>query len=216
MRVLLVNPPFYRLLGSHYNANSLGIAYIASTLNNNGHDAWLYNADFVNETTYKKLKGLFEGFVDYTTYFKNEDHEIWHEVTNKILDFKPDWIGYTSYTANITTIDIISRKVKKQLPKVKQVVGGVHATLDHDLLNKLSAIDYTVRREGEMAMLSLVNGVNPKLISGVISRDGSKLINLGDADVYKDIDSLPFPERDKFWAVDKEDVKSIDELHLFN
>ena len=26
-RVLLVNPPFYRLLGSHYNANSLGIVY---------------------------------------------------------------------------------------------------------------------------------------------------------------------------------------------
>ena len=29
-KVLLVNPPFYRLLGSHYNANSLGIAYIAT------------------------------------------------------------------------------------------------------------------------------------------------------------------------------------------
>ena len=39
-RILLVNPPFYRLLGSHYNANSLGIAYIASYLNKNGHDAW--------------------------------------------------------------------------------------------------------------------------------------------------------------------------------
>ena len=52
-----------------------------------------------------------------------------------------------------------------------------------------------MRREGEIAMLSLVNGGrNLKLISGVISRDGSKLINLGDADVYKDIDSLPFPE----------------------
>ena len=91
----------------------------------------MYNADFVNETSYKKIKGLFDGFVDYTTYFKNEDHEIWHEVVNKILEFKPDWIGYTSYTANITTIDIISRKVKNLAPKVKQVVGRVHATLDH-------------------------------------------------------------------------------------
>ena len=48
-RVLLVNPPFYRLLGSHYNANSLGIAYIASYLNKRGHDAWLYNADYKSE-----------------------------------------------------------------------------------------------------------------------------------------------------------------------
>ena len=44
---------------------------------------------------------------------------------------------------------------------VKQVIGGVHATLDHELLYKLQAIDYTVRREGEMAMLSIVNGVDP-------------------------------------------------------
>ena len=214
MRVLLVNPPFYRFLGSHYNANSLGIAYIASTLNKNGHDAWLYNADFVNETTYKKLKGIFEGFIDYKTYFQNEDHEIWHEVVNNILEFKPDWVGYTSYTANITTIDIISRKVRKIAPKIKQVVGGVHATLDHDLLHKLHAIDYTVRREGEMAMLSLVNGENPKKISGVISRDGLKLINEGDAEVFKDIDSLPHPERDKFWAIPKEDVKSVDVSYI--
>ena len=48
-KVLLVNPPFYRLLGSHYNANSLGIAYVASYLNENGHDAWLYNADYISE-----------------------------------------------------------------------------------------------------------------------------------------------------------------------
>ena len=47
-KVLLVNPPFYRLLGSHYNANSLGIAGIAAYLNQHGHDAWLYNADFLD------------------------------------------------------------------------------------------------------------------------------------------------------------------------
>ena len=55
--VLLVTPPLYRLLGSHYNANSLGIAYIASFLNEHGHDAWLYNADYQNENSYIKLYG---------------------------------------------------------------------------------------------------------------------------------------------------------------
>ena len=60
-RVLLVNPPFYRLLGSHYNANSLGIAYIASYLSKRGHEAWLYNADYVSDYSYIKLK-LFTKF----------------------------------------------------------------------------------------------------------------------------------------------------------
>ena len=62
--ILLVNPPLYRFLGSHYNANSLGITYLVSTLNKNGHDAWLYNADFLDKDYYEKLKGLFEGLVD--------------------------------------------------------------------------------------------------------------------------------------------------------
>ena len=69
-KVLLVNPPFYRLLGSHYNANSLGIAYIASYLNKHGHDAWLYNADYVSDKNYGNLKKLFQNFTNYKNYFK--------------------------------------------------------------------------------------------------------------------------------------------------
>ena len=64
-RVLLVNPPFYRLLQSHYNANSLGIAYIASYLNKHGHEAWLYNADYLSDKKYSNLKKLFQNFNNY-------------------------------------------------------------------------------------------------------------------------------------------------------
>ena len=111
-KVLLVNPPFYRLLGSHYNANSLGIAYIASYLNNRGHDAWLYNADYISEKRYIQLKKLFQNFNDYKNYFKDPNDPLWEEVTEKIIEFDPEWIGYTSYTANISAIKIISDKVK--------------------------------------------------------------------------------------------------------
>ncbi len=50
--VLLDNPLFYRLLNfnSIVNSivNSIGIAYITSYLNSNGHNVWLYNTDFLN------------------------------------------------------------------------------------------------------------------------------------------------------------------------
>ena len=85
-RVLLVNPPFYRLLGSHYNANSLGIAYIASYLNKRGHDTWLYNADYLSDYKYIKLKKIFSNFSNYKDYFKDTDNEIWHEVKDQILN----------------------------------------------------------------------------------------------------------------------------------
>ena len=217
-RVLLVNPPFYRLLGSHYNANSLGIAYVAAVLNQNGHDAWLYNADFLNQHIYSNQKKLFDGFHDYTAYFKDEEADIWNEVVDRIEAFHPGWVGYTSYTANVSAIDIISRKLRRRMPKVKQVIGGVHATLDPNVLMTVPAVDYAVRREGEFAMLALVNGQKPESIPGVVSRDSSHadttFIDNGDAEVIRDIDSLPFPERDKFWLLSGEEKKLVDVSYI--
>ena len=169
-KILLVNPPFYRFLNSHYNANSLGIAYVASYLNSKGHDAWLYNADFLNTKIFLNQKNLFKGFVDYKKFFQDTNHIIWQEVVNKIIAFEPEWVGYTSYTANITAIDIISKKIRNLDSSIKQVIGGVHATLDPLILDKLTSIDYSVQREGEHAMFDLVDGKDPKKISGVVSR----------------------------------------------
>ncbi len=213
-RILLINPPFYRLLGSHYNANSLGIAYIASYLNQNGHDAWIYNADYVNQREYAELREIFDSFVNYTDYFKNENDPIWNEVAQKIIDFNPQWVGYTSYTANISAIDIISRKVEKMNPRIKQVIGGTHATLDGLVLEKLQCIDYSVRREGEEAMLALVNGKDPKTISGVVSREGVGFCDNGDANVIKSIDNLPFPERNKIYGIENDEKKFVDVSYI--
>jgi len=212
-KILLVNPPFYRLLGSHYNANSLGIAGIAAYLNQHGHDAYLYNADFLNEIDYANLRDLFDGFKDYTEFFKNENDPIWDEVVEKIILSDANWVGYTSYTANVTAIDIISRKVKTQKPIIKQVIGGVHATLDHNVLEKLSGIDFSVQREGEQAMLELVEGKSPNDIVGVVSRDDTGLCNNGDAAVMP-IDDLPFPEREKFYGLTDEEKLMVDVSYI--
>jgi len=215
-KVLLVNPPFYRLLGSHYNANSLGIAYIASYLNKGGHHCELYNADYQSESTFTKYSIIHreKGFLNYQEYFKNPNHPLWEEVTEQILRYEPDWVGYTSYTANVTSIDLLSTKIRQRNPKIKQVIGGVHATLDHNLLNTLKCIDYSVQREGEKAMLDLVNGKQPNTISGVVCREGKKIINIGDADVNPNIDELPFPERDAFWNVSEEEKSIIDVSYI--
>ena len=213
-RILLVNPPFYRLLGSHYNANSLGIAYIASYLNKRGHDAWLYNADYLSDKNYSNLKKMFNNFSNYKSYFKQPDHEIWHEVKDKILSFKPEWVGYTSYTANISAIKIISEKIKASDSHIKQFVGGVHATLDKNLLNTLTAVDYSIQREGEEAVYALVENKDPKKIPGVISRGPGSLIFNGLAPIIKDVDNLPFPERDKFWGIPESEKKNVDVSYI--
>ena len=213
-KILLVNPPFYRLLNSHYNANSLGIAYVASYLNSQGHDAWLYNADFLNSKAFLKQNNIFEGFDSYKKIFQNDKHELWEEVVEIIIEFEPDWVGYTSYTANITAIDIISKKLKHKRPGVKQVIGGVHATLDHEILNKIQSIDYSIQREGEHAMCDLVDGKEPKNITGVVSRGENGLIYNFDADVIKNVDNLPLPEREKFWGLSDDEKLMVDVSYI--
>ena len=199
------------MLGSRYNANSLGIAYVAAVLNQNGHDAWLYNSDYLNERHFINLKKLFSKFDDYKKYFEDEEHELWNEVTANILEFKPDWIGFTAYTAGLTAIKILSKKVKALAPHIKQVIGGPHATMDSEILNKIPTLDYAVKREGEFAMLRLVNGEDPKIVPGVMSRNVLGMINdNGDHPPIKPIDQLPFPERDKFWKIPEEDRKFVD------
>jgi anaerobic magnesium-protoporphyrin IX monomethyl ester cyclase len=210
-RVLLVNLPFYRLLGSRYNCNSLGIAYIASVLNQSGHNCYLYNADYVNERSFINLKQIFEQFHDYKKYFENENHEIWEETINNILEFNPDFVGFTLYTANLTSCKIVSRKLKEKAPHIKQVVGGPMSTMDSELLYKLPDVDYQCKREGEYAMLDLVNGKDPKTIPGIVSRTRFGTLNdNGDAPPIKNLDELPYPERFKFWGIPEEERKYVD------
>lgn len=199
-RVLLVNPPFYRVLGSHYNAFSLGIAYIAAYLNRNGHDAWLYNADGEKTDYYKKAAKIHEEFMTHAEIFKDHDHEIWTSTISSIVAFNPEWVGWTAYTSNISAIQILSRKLREAMPQTYQVVGGA-ATTDWEILNNLPHVDYCVHREGEHAMLDLVNGKHPKDIQGVSYRSlGSFVQTNGTTPFVNPLDDLPLPERDKFWS----------------
>jgi len=44
-KILLVVPPFYRLMGGRNNCIHLGLSYIAATLNKQGCEVKIYNAD---------------------------------------------------------------------------------------------------------------------------------------------------------------------------
>ena len=65
---------------------------------------------------------------------------VWEEVVDKIIAFNPEWVGYTSYTANVGAIKILSSKLKAIKPNIKQVIGGVHATLEMKVLDKLPVL----------------------------------------------------------------------------
>jgi radical SAM superfamily enzyme YgiQ (UPF0313 family) len=105
------------------------------------------------------------------------------ETANAIVAFAPDIVGYNCYTANIPTIDHISRDVRLALPGVMQAVGGPHPTIDHETARYLPSIDYVIPGEGEHAVVDLALG------RSLLARQR-----------LSDLDTLPFPERTHLWS----------------
>ena len=57
-------------------------------------------------------------------------------------------------------------------------------------------------------MLKLVNGENPSSIIGITYKNSKgEIINNGIAPIIKNIDKLPFPERDKFYGINDNEKK---------
>lgn len=195
-KVLLLNTPFYRLMGSHYNGLSLGVLYIAAVLRDNGHQVAVLNADYENRSDYLDQAGIFKGYDQYKKIHEELDHYIWNDTVNEILTYSPDYLGITMYTANYKAARIIARKVKKKNPDIKIVVGGVHPTLAPEETLSVPEFDFTVSGEGEYVMLQLVSGEPAENIRGLGYKEGGRAVTNGTSKAIEELDSLPLPARD--------------------
>lgn len=198
MRILLVAPPFYRLMGSHYNGLHLGIAYIAAVLKEHGHEVGLYNADYLNNKEYLSQKQLFENFDSYRVILNDLSHPIWQETRDKIAGFQPDLVGLAMLTANYRAATNIAGIVRGLDRGIRVVVGGAHPTLEPAGVLAEKDFDYVVRGEGELTMLELAEGSPEAEIKGLSFKKNGQMVHNEERPFIKDLDSLPFPERDSF------------------
>ena len=203
-KILFVNLPFYRLLGSHYNGINLGVCYIASMLNKHGHVSKIYNADYLNDDTYADQIQILNNFQHYKEIHNNKKHPIWSETAKNILSYNPDYVGLSIFTANLPAAKIIANYIRREKPKIKIIVGGPHVTLEQEeILNESEDFDFAVYGEGEYPALSLLNDENLKNIDNLIYRDKDKnIIKNKPAQLLNELDVLPFPDRENFFPND--------------
>jgi anaerobic magnesium-protoporphyrin IX monomethyl ester cyclase len=197
-KILLINPPFYRLMGSHFNGINLGLSYIASLLSSNGHDISIYNADYLDNDEYINQRQIFDNYDNYKLVLNDLNNPLWKEIESKIIEFKPDIIGLTMLTANYKVDKIIAGIAKKINKDIKIIIGGTHATIDPDNTLKNDEFDYLVRGEGELTFLELIEGKDKKSIKGLSYKQNNKIIQNEKRPFIKDLDILPFPSRDLF------------------
>lgn len=111
------------------------------------------------------------------------------------IDEKTDVIGITvPFTTMATIAKELSLEIKKHLPAVPVIAGGVYpSTLPEKALSV--GFDYVVVGEGEKPLREFVANVPPEKIKGLFFMKNGQLMGGGQSDVIMDLDSLPFPAR---------------------
>jgi len=195
-KVLLVAPPFYRLLGSRNNWLSLGLHYIAAELNAHGHYVRVYNADATKKIEEANLATLFRENVSLQKAINVDDHPIWTEILSVVKKYNPDIVGLTiTFSIAWQIVSKIVNMIKKWNPEVKIAVGGAHVTLAPDDILRTDNIDFLVRGEGEYTMLELVEGNPIPEIEGLSWKtDNAEIVHNPPRKMIENLDELPFPD----------------------
>ncbi len=157
----------------------LGLAYIAAVLEENNHTVGILDRDYILRKN---------GF----------DFDRADEVTLGLIDdFKPEVVGFSATSANISDVNLFSKKIKKDNPGVTTVIGGPHCIAEPvATLELCGCIDLLARGEGEMTMLDIASAIAPDKILGLTYRkkDGG-IISNEDRPLIESLDALPLPAR---------------------
>lgn len=150
----------------------LGISYLASYLNQKGHDITLVT----------------------------EMEEIGFNTLERILNSSPEVVGFYTSTTTFPRIVGYSKKLKSKLKDIVTIVGADHVSADFD--NSIpKGIDFAVKGEGEITLSELLDEIsnqkNFEKVDGLIYKKNGKVLINSSRKRIDDLDKLPFPMRDE-------------------
>ena len=129
--------------------------------------------------------------------------------------FQPDLVGFTAYTNEIKPAAYQASLVKKSMPHVITVIGGVHLTaLPAETLREFPTFDVGVVGEGEITFYELCNAIKQgndiHNISGLVYHlaDGNVTLTAPRPRIL-DQDSIPLPAWDLLPPAESYFVQSL-------
>lgn len=169
MRVLFIIPPY-----DMESYPPLGVAYIASFLEKEGHKIKILDMTPLN----MKIK----------------------EIPEEIKLFKPELIGISSLTPSIKKAEEIASLIKKNDKNIKIIFGGVHSSSRIEDMIKNKDIDFVVFGEGEITFLELIKFLEKgknifEKIDGLAFKKNDKITINKRRKLIQNLDDLPFPAR---------------------
>lgn len=127
-----------------------------------------------------------------------------------VISFKPDVIALSIIIGHIKTYVEINRRLKDEF-SFYSIAGGPNATFCPEIINE-DGIDAVCRGEGEIAMVDFINtlergGDITRVENFYVKQDGHIHENTL-RPLIKDLDELPFPDRELAFSVNPDYLKS--------
>jgi len=175
---------------AHIRYESLSIQKLSAELKAAGHEtALVFNPMIFLDHWFNmpRLGGLFyrlERFVE------------------EILSTEPDVVGFSCFTDDFHWALQVAREIKKK-SSVPIIVGGIHATLVPQHVMQHDCIDFACVGEGGEALCELLQCLaagDPRPdVPGIWARRDGQLVKNGARPLERDLDTLPFLDKDLFY-----------------
>jgi anaerobic magnesium-protoporphyrin IX monomethyl ester cyclase len=113
----------------------------------------------------------------------------------------PDILGFSTCSSSGRKAALIAKRVKEENTDIVTVFGNFYATFNAErILRKYPFVDVIVRGEGEYTSLELATCLEKngdlKKVLGINFRKNDQIISTPDRPLIKDVDALPFPDRE--------------------
>lgn len=179
-----------RVMFVYAGFENLGIEYLSAVLKQKGHetrlafDPRLFNDQFLSV---KFLAKLF----DYESILLEE-----------IKRYNPRLLLFSVVSSDYQWALKIAKKIKEMMD-VPIAFGGIHPTSAPETVLKNDCVDYIIIGEGEYPLLELVErlegGESTERIRNVWCKRNGRIIRNPLRPLIKDLDSLPFPDKDLYY-----------------
>lgn len=200
-RILLVEPPFYRLFKNTYSLTRypLSLGYLAGTVRRETNwGVMAYNADFNPQNEGMKVSYLAStGFDNYLKDLKDLSAQVWQEVKSTISEYNPTVVGISAKSQNFVSACTVAKIAKEINEQIIVIVGGPHPSMVGSEVLNCSLIDVCVRGEGERTIVELLNAIDAKKgfhdIKGIAYRKDGRIVENASRELVEDLDSLCIP-----------------------
>jgi anaerobic magnesium-protoporphyrin IX monomethyl ester cyclase len=176
---------------------SLGVGYLMSVCRHNG-----YEVDFV----YYQVEDPY--------IYKTKKNINYEKIAIKTAATKPHIVAFSCVTDNYQYQLQCARAIKKIMPDVITIFGGIHPTSVPERVIKNHEVDCVAVGEAEISFLQFLKEgdhrdgkfiLPDKSIKGMVFKKEGKLIGkYEEGDLVEDLDSIPFPYKKPFFSALKD------------